>query len=169
MSQVKKGRNKEYDRLSQINLALLFGEESALPFYCRKLPGNITDVKTVRQLMTEFNVMGYKKVNVVLGRGFYSQDNININIYTLQMLCGSQHNICNEEGKIIGLPLNRRIGDDIIAGVFIICGLDDRTSSFASLTSEQAKRYMGMFSTVELYVGSARPEITHYKAHKVNH
>lgn len=78
LSQVKKGRNKEHDRLSQINLALLFGEESGLPFYYRKLPGNITDVKTVRQLMTEFNVMGYRKVNVILDRGFYSRDNINL-------------------------------------------------------------------------------------------
>jgi transposase len=77
LSQVKKGRNKEHDRLSQINLALLFGEKSGLPFYYRKLPGNITDVKTVKQLMTEFNVMGYKKVNVILDRGFYSRDNIN--------------------------------------------------------------------------------------------
>lgn len=77
LCQVKKGRNKENDRLSQINLALLFGEESGLPFYYRKLPGNITDVKTVKQLMTEFNVMGYKKVNVILDRGFYSRDNVN--------------------------------------------------------------------------------------------
>ncbi len=77
LSQVKKGRNKEHDRLSQINLALLFGEKSGLPFYYRKLPGNITDVKTVKQLMTEFDVMGYKKVNVILDRGFYSRENIN--------------------------------------------------------------------------------------------
>lgn len=77
LRQVKKGRNKEHDRLAQINLALLFGEESGLPFYYRKLPGNITDVKTVKQLMTEFNVMGYRKVSVVLDRGFYSKDNIN--------------------------------------------------------------------------------------------
>ena len=77
LSQVKKGRNKEHDRLSQMNLALLFGEKSGLPFYYRKLPGNITDVKTVKQLMTEFNVMGYKKVNVILDRGFYSRDNLN--------------------------------------------------------------------------------------------
>jgi transposase len=54
---------------------LLFGEKSGLPFYYRKLPGNITDVKTVKQLMTEFDVMGYKKVNVILDRGFYSRDN----------------------------------------------------------------------------------------------
>lgn len=78
LSQVKKGRNKEHDRLPQINLALLFGEESGLPFYYRKLAGNITDVKTIKQLMTEFDVMGYKKIRVVLDRGFYSKKNIDL-------------------------------------------------------------------------------------------
>ena len=76
LKQVKSGKNKEHDRLPQINLALLFGEQSGLPFYYRKLPGNITDVKTVKQLMHEFSVMGYKKVNVILDRGFYSKTNI---------------------------------------------------------------------------------------------
>jgi len=38
LNQVKKDRNKEHE--PQINLALLFGEESGLPFYYRKLPGN---------------------------------------------------------------------------------------------------------------------------------
>ncbi|MEA4880310.1 MAG: transposase, partial [Synergistaceae bacterium] len=78
LCQVKKGRNKEDDHLPQINLALLFGEESGLPFYYRKLPSNITDVKTVRQLMAEFDVMGYKKVSVILDRGFYSKENIDL-------------------------------------------------------------------------------------------
>ena len=76
LKQVKSGVNKEHDRLPQINLALLFGEKSGLPFYYRKLSGNITDVKTVKQLMCEFDVMGYKKVNVILDRGFYSKNNI---------------------------------------------------------------------------------------------
>ncbi len=78
LNQVKKGRNKENDRLSQINLALLFGEKSGLPFYYRKLPGNITDVKTIKQLMNEFDIMGYKKVKVVMDRGFYSKTNIDM-------------------------------------------------------------------------------------------
>ena len=30
--------------------------------------------------------------------------------------------LCNEEGKLIGLPGNRRIGCDVIAGVFYIVG-----------------------------------------------
>ena len=78
LNQVKKGRNKEHDRLSQINLALLFGEKSGLPFYYRKLPGNITDVKIIKQLMNELDVMGYQKVKVVLDRGFYSKNNIDL-------------------------------------------------------------------------------------------
>ena len=77
LSQVKKGKNKEYDRLPQINLALVFGEQSGLPFYYRKLPGNLTDVTTVKQLVREFDVLGYEKVKVVLDRGFYSRNNIN--------------------------------------------------------------------------------------------
>lgn len=76
LKQVKHGKNKEHDWLPQINLALLFGEKSGLPFYYRKLPGNITDVKTIRQLMQEFDVLGYKKVNALLDRGFYSKTNI---------------------------------------------------------------------------------------------
>lgn len=77
LAQVKSGKNKENDWLPQINLALLFGEESGLPFYYRKLPCNITDVKIIKQLMQEFNVLGYQKVKIVLDRGFYSKTNIN--------------------------------------------------------------------------------------------
>lgn len=77
LNQVKRGRNKEDDRLPQLNLALLFGEQSGLPFYYRKLPGNISDVKTVKQLVKEFDILGYQKIKVVLDRGFYSQENIN--------------------------------------------------------------------------------------------
>ena len=37
LRQVKKGKKQKYERLPQINLALLFGEQSGLPFYYRKL------------------------------------------------------------------------------------------------------------------------------------
>jgi transposase len=50
LKQVKHGYNREHDTLAQINLALLFGEDSGLPFYYRKLSGNIPDVKTLKRL-----------------------------------------------------------------------------------------------------------------------
>jgi transposase len=56
---------------------LLFGQKSNLPFYYRKLAGNIPDVKTLRVLMRDLNVLGYPKVKLVTDRGFYSMDNIN--------------------------------------------------------------------------------------------
>ena len=53
--------------------------------------------------------------------------------------------ICNEEGKINGLELNRAIRDergriaDIIAGTFLVVGSGEE--DFISLTPEQIKKY----------------------------
>ena len=49
--------------------------------------------------------------------------------------------ICNEEGKMNGLPLNRDIGYDIIAGTFLIVGDDYENGDFKSLTEEQILKY----------------------------
>ncbi|DAC71540.1 MAG TPA: IS1634 family transposase [Thermoplasmata archaeon] len=77
LQQVQFGFNKEHDRLPQLNVALVFGQESNLPFYYRKLAGNIPDTKTVRHLLEELDILGYSKVKLVMDRGFYSEDNIN--------------------------------------------------------------------------------------------
>ena len=77
LKQVKYRKNKDEDHLPQINLALVFGEESKLPFYYRKIAGNMPDVKTVRELLRELDVLGYEKVKLVIDRGYYSKDNIN--------------------------------------------------------------------------------------------
>lgn len=77
LKQVRYGVNKEQDHLPQMNFALVFGEESGLPFYYRKLPGNITDVKTVKNLLEDFDSLGLSKAKLVMDRGFYSEENIN--------------------------------------------------------------------------------------------
>ena len=77
LRQIRYGVNKDHDPLPQLNLALVFGEESGLPFYYRKLPGNISDVKTVRNLLADLDSYGLSKVKLVMDRGFYSEENIN--------------------------------------------------------------------------------------------
>ena len=77
LRQVKYGKNKDEEKLPQINLALIFGENSGLPFYYRKLTGNIPNVKTIRELLRELDVLGYEKIKLVMDRGYYSLDNIN--------------------------------------------------------------------------------------------
>lgn len=54
--------------------------------------------------------------------------------------------ICNEEGKMYGMPLNRDIGYDIIAGTFIIAGEVDEEGEFTSLTEEQIEKYKNRFN-----------------------
>lgn len=76
LKQVRYGKNKESDHLPQINLLLLFGEQSGLPFHYRKLSGNIPDVKTVNTLARELDILGYGRVTLVMDRGFYSKANI---------------------------------------------------------------------------------------------
>ena len=77
LKQVQYGKNKEHDRLPQINLALVFGETSNLPFYYRKLAGNIPDTKTLKHLLADLGLLGFTKVKLVMDRGFYSKENVN--------------------------------------------------------------------------------------------
>ena len=77
LKQIQYGKNKENDKLPQLNLLLVFGEKSGLPFYYRKLAGNIPDSKTVKHLLEELDILGFGKAKFVMDRGFYSEDNIN--------------------------------------------------------------------------------------------
>ena len=63
--------------------------------------------------------------------------------------------ICNEEGKVYGLPYNRAVRDeaggvqDIIAGPFFVCGLGEE--SFCSLPKELQAKYLDMFKYPEKF------------------
>ena len=52
--------------------------------------------------------------------------------------------ICNEEGKLLGLEGNRRLGGDILAGVFYVVG-EDKRGNFTSLTQAQMEHYTKRF------------------------
>ncbi len=71
--------------------------------------------------------------------------------------------VCNEEGKLDGLPLNRTIyvtgyGADIIAGNFLVIGTGDVEDDFCSLTPEQIDRYKVMFKEPEVFKDGFYPE-----------
>ena len=64
--------------------------------------------------------------------------------------------ICNDEGKINGMPLNRGVRDkdgkiiDIIAGTAFIC--DCSGENFGSLNEDQIKLYTKMFKYPEQFI-----------------
>ena len=64
--------------------------------------------------------------------------------------------ICNEDGKLDGLPLNRALRDsdgdiyDIVAGNFFIVGLGE--SDFTDLPHELAERFAEQFRQPEIFM-----------------
>lgn len=58
--------------------------------------------------------------------------------------------LLNEEGKLIGLAPNRRYGDDVLCGVFYVCGQNSRSGNLTSLSDKQIEEYTAMFKEVEL-------------------
>ncbi len=67
--------------------------------------------------------------------------------------------VCNDEGKLLGLPLNRAMRDgqtggiyEIIAGTFFLCGAPADADDFTSLTEEQVTQYTQRFYHPELFL-----------------
>ena len=58
--------------------------------------------------------------------------------------------LCNEEGKLLQLEGNRRLGDDIITGVFYILG-EDGDGELTSLPQEAMEHYKERFWEPEHY------------------
>jgi len=73
---VRWGYNRDNESLPQINLAVLYGQRSGLPAYYRRLPGNISDVKTLQSTMDTLDFLGETKLHFILDRGFYSEKNV---------------------------------------------------------------------------------------------
>ena len=66
--------------------------------------------------------------------------------------------ICNEEGKLLNLPLNRALRDedgtvyDIISGTFFLCAAPTDSDHFAGLTDQQVKTYLERFAMPEMFL-----------------
>jgi len=70
------GYNRDGESLEQVNLAMLFGQNSGLPAHYRRLPGNISDVSTLRTTVKSLDFLGAGTLHLVLDRGFYSVANL---------------------------------------------------------------------------------------------
>jgi len=73
---VRWGYNRDNEKLPQINLGLLYGQDSRLPAYYRSLPGSISDVSTLKTTVSALDFIGQAKLTFILDRGFYSQTNV---------------------------------------------------------------------------------------------
>ena len=70
--------------------------------------------------------------------------------------------VCNDEGKLLGLPWNRALTDDhgvpydIVCGTFFVAGLKE--DDFASLTEQQIEKYKDKYSNEMILSVPKQPE-----------
>lgn len=92
---IRYGYNRDGEQLAQLNLAVVFGQNSGLPLYFQEVPGSINDVKTLNNLLKTINALSSKPLSYVMDKGFYSKSNVD--------------NLCATKSKfIISVPLNNK-------------------------------------------------------------
>ena len=73
---IKYGHNRDKEQLPQLNLAILFGQKGRLPVYYERLPGSITDVTTLHNLLKTFKALEVTTLHYIMDKGFYSKKNV---------------------------------------------------------------------------------------------
>jgi transposase len=104
---IKFGYNRDLDSLPQLNLAMLFGQKQRLPVYYERTPGNITDVKTLHNLLKTFKMLELKPVHYVMDKGFYSKTNVD------ELFAAKDH-------FVLSVPLNNKWIQEAIDNVYEI-------------------------------------------------
>ncbi|MDR2199313.1 MAG: transposase [Deltaproteobacteria bacterium] len=97
------GHNKQNEKLKQVNLCFIFGEESGLPIYSATYNGSLHDVTTLLKTIKECSFVQDHSLKLVLDRGFYSKKNIDFMIFSPY-----------KTSFIIGLPATTSLNKTLI-------------------------------------------------------
>ena len=73
---VEWGYNRDREALPQINLGVIYGEPSGMPLFYSLYPGSIHDVTTLKNTVSELEILSLNKTVFVLDKGFYSNANL---------------------------------------------------------------------------------------------
>lgn len=70
------GYNRDDEKLPQINLGVIYAENTNMPIFYRIYPGSIKDVSTLYNILKSIDFFKMKDILLILDRGFYSANNL---------------------------------------------------------------------------------------------
>lgn len=74
---VEHGYNRDHEKLPQINVCMLSGEQSQLPLYQTTYSGSLADVTTLKTTLHEVSaIVPGRLLRVVMDKGFYRESNV---------------------------------------------------------------------------------------------
>jgi len=72
------GHNRDGLELPQVNMSVVLDKEENIPVMYEVYPGSISDVTTIANTLKRLKILGVKEFSLVLDRGFFSQENIEL-------------------------------------------------------------------------------------------
>ena len=73
---VEHGYNRDGEKLPQVNLCMLVGEQSRLPVFQKEYSGSLKDVNTLETTLETIYRISGSKLRLVMDKGFYSLKNL---------------------------------------------------------------------------------------------
>lgn len=70
------GYNRDDEKLPQINLGVVYTENTQMPIFYKIYPGSIKDVSTLYNILKDIDFFEMKDILLILDRGFYSASNL---------------------------------------------------------------------------------------------
>ena len=106
ISELEFGHNRDGEKLPQLNLCMLFGEQSGLPVFSSHYQGSFNDVKILTSFLDQLEFFGDKKYNLVMDKGFYS-------LYNIKYLLRKKPNY----NFMMAVPFTTSISKKIVSGM----------------------------------------------------
>ena len=121
------GHNRNKEKLPQINICMLLGEESKLPVYQMVYNGSLNDVSTLKTTLQSASHLNLNNISVVMDKGFCNTKNINTMCspemaVRFLLVMPFSHNfakqqVVSEKKDIDTIDNTITVGDDILRGV----------------------------------------------------
>ena len=151
INDVEWGYNRDKEKLPQINICMLLGEESKLPVYQMVYSGSLKDVSTLKTTLQTASLLNLNNMSIVMDKGFCSTKNINamcseeLSVRFLLAMPFShsfaKQQVESERKDIDTVDNTITVGEDIIRGVTKIRSWKPNTKLFTHsfLNIEQAQ------------------------------
>jgi transposase len=137
INDVESGYNRDGEKLKQINICLLFGENSGLPVFSSLYPGSINDVATLQSFIDQIKFFSDKSYKLVMDKGFHSKDNI---LYLLKN--------CPEYKFLLAVPFTSKYAQKLVRdGVSIFDeALAFRLHNDILVSKSNIEQYLGRYT-----------------------
>jgi hypothetical protein len=124
---VEWGYNRDKEKLAQVNLCLLMGEESGFPVFQTLYSGSLKDVSTLKTTLKLASSLSIDKMSIVMDKGFCSVKNIEAMFSSRQelrflisvpfTLSFAKECVMDERQGIDSIENTLLIGEDVMRGV----------------------------------------------------